>query len=70
MGGQLHSIQILRAAAAMSVVLFHLGESLAKNFGLFPANPFPAGSDGVDIFFVISGYLITRILIGEDGKGA
>lgn len=58
MGGQLHSIQILRAAAAMSVVLFHLGESLAKNFGLFPANPFPAGSDGVDIFFVISGFIM------------
>jgi hypothetical protein len=31
MGGQLHSIQILRAAAAMAVVLFHL-EICCPNF--------------------------------------
>ncbi|MDP3492148.1 MAG: acyltransferase [Hyphomonadaceae bacterium] len=58
MGAQLHSIQILRAAAAMAVVLFHLCDSLARNFGVFPSNPFPAGSDGVDIFFVISGFIM------------
>lgn len=41
----------LRAIAVMSVVLFHLG---------FPF--LPGGFLGVDIFFVISGYLITSII--------
>ena len=44
----------LRAIAVMSVVLHHL----IPNF-------FPGGFIGVDVFFVISGYLITGILIRE-----
>jgi peptidoglycan/LPS O-acetylase OafA/YrhL len=44
----------LRALAIVSVILFHV----------FPAT-FPAGFIGVDIFFVISGYLITSILLIE-----
>src|SRR5260221_12667245 len=42
----------LRAIAVTSVVLFHAG--------LFP---FDAGFVGVDIFFVISGYLIGGIIL-------
>ncbi|MDR2870423.1 MAG: acyltransferase, partial [Deferribacteraceae bacterium] len=41
-------IEGLRAVAVISVVLFHAGYSA-----------FPAGFIGVDIFFVISGFLIT-----------
>jgi peptidoglycan/LPS O-acetylase OafA/YrhL len=44
----------LRAVAVVPVVLYHAG------FGLFSG-----GYVGVDIFFVISGYLITSILLSE-----
>lgn len=44
----------LRAIAVGAVVVFHSAAALA-----------PGGYIGVDIFFVISGYLITRILIGD-----
>jgi peptidoglycan/LPS O-acetylase OafA/YrhL len=44
----------LRAVAVTLVVLFHIG------WGAFPA-----GYVGVDVFYVISGYLITGLLIRE-----
>uniref|UniRef100_A0AC35GB04 Acyltransferase 3 domain-containing protein n=1 Tax=Panagrolaimus sp. PS1159 TaxID=55785 RepID=A0AC35GB04_9BILA len=44
-------IQWLRAAAIFSVLLFHIWPKY-----------FPYGYLGVDIFFVISGYLMTKIL--------
>ncbi|MDO3720318.1 acyltransferase family protein [Marinobacter sp. chi1] len=44
----------LRALAVVPVVLFHAGFSL-----------FSGGYVGVDVFFVISGYLITTILLAE-----
>jgi len=43
----------LRALAVLSVLFYHVGLS------------FPGGFIGVDIFFVISGYLITSLLIKE-----
>lgn len=48
----------LRAIAVVPVILFHAGFSL-----------FSGGFVGVDIFFVISGYLITGILIAELERG-
>jgi len=52
-------IQGLRAIAVLSVVFYH-------------ANPawMPGGFAGVDIFFVISGFLIAGILLGEMERGA
>ncbi|MEI8402692.1 MAG: acyltransferase, partial [Alcaligenaceae bacterium] len=44
----------LRAVAVLAVVIFHA----------FPAW-LPGGFVGVDVFFVISGYLITGIIAGE-----
>jgi peptidoglycan/LPS O-acetylase OafA/YrhL len=49
----------LRAVAVIPVVLFHAG------FGLFSG-----GFVGVDIFFVISGYLITSIIVREMEGGS
>lgn len=48
----------LRAVAVLPVILFHAGFSA-----------FSGGYVGVDVFFVISGYLITSILIGELEQG-
>lgn len=44
----------LRAIAVISVVLFHLEGTLL-----------PGGFTGVDMFFVISGYLITKLIFNE-----
>ena len=51
---KLNNIQVLRAFAAVAVVVFHTGFAF----------PFmrPFGSFGVDVFFVISGYIMARIL--------
>lgn len=48
----------LRAVAVIPVILFHAGLDL-----------FGGGYIGVDVFFVISGYLITSIIIGELESG-
>jgi peptidoglycan/LPS O-acetylase OafA/YrhL len=48
----------LRALAVLPVILFHAGFSA-----------FSGGFVGVDIFFVISGYLITRIILDDIAKG-
>ncbi len=45
-------IDRLKALAIVPVVLYHAGLDSFKN-----------GFDGVDIFFVISGYLITSIIL-------
>ena len=48
----------LRAVAVVSVVAFHAFPKLL-----------PSGFVGVDVFFVISGYLITKLIVGEMAAG-
>ena len=48
----------LRAFAVVAVILFHL-----------EFDAFSGGFVGVDIFFVISGFLITRLILGQVETG-
>jgi peptidoglycan/LPS O-acetylase OafA/YrhL len=52
----LPAIDGLRAIAVLAVVAYHAGL------------PVPAGFVGVDVFFVISGYVITRMLAAEHAQ--
>jgi peptidoglycan/LPS O-acetylase OafA/YrhL len=52
-------IQGLRGVAVIAVILFH-----------FDIPPFSGGFIGVDIFFVISGYLMTGIILGRVEAGS
>ncbi len=53
-----HEIDGLRAVAVLPVIFFHAGFSL-----------FQGGYVGVDVFFVISGYLITSLILAEQTAG-
>ena len=53
-----NEIDGMRALAVVSVILFHTGFSFC-----------PGGYVGVDVFFVISGYLITSIILAEHEQG-
>jgi peptidoglycan/LPS O-acetylase OafA/YrhL len=53
-----HDITGLRAVAVCLVILFHLGFAWL-----------PGGYIGVDVFFVISGYLITGKIVHDIGQG-
>ena len=55
--GHRDDIQGLRALAVLLVVLGHAGVSFLKG-----------GYIGVDVFFVLSGFLITRLLLASAGK--
>ena len=53
----------LRAIAVLAVIVYHAPKITFQGFSLFEG-----GYLGVDIFFVISGYLITSIITREIKK--
>lgn len=53
----------IRAIAVVAVVLYH------AEFVIAGSNPFEGGFIGVDVFFVISGYLITSIILSDLIRG-
>jgi exopolysaccharide production protein ExoZ len=59
MAGQakLQSLQALRGLAALSVVVFHVGQRFGDGVWI--------GAAGVDVFFVVSGFVIWTVAAGE-----
>ncbi|BDA85563.1 exopolysaccharide production protein ExoZ [Aureimonas sp. SA4125] len=55
----INSLQYLRGVAAMLVVAFHAAEYMSRVSNSPVGFPFTAGVAGVDVFFVISGFVIT-----------
>src|SRR4051812_43040807 len=53
-GGRVAGLDGLRTAAVVLVIVYHVEPDLV-----------PGGSVGVDVFFTISGFVITRLLVRE-----
>lgn len=61
---QLKGLNGIRAIAAMAVVIFHIGVEL-KSFGFAETTHTDLGGFGVSMFFALSGFLITYLLLIE-----
>ena len=67
---KLHSLEILRAIAAVAVVLFHTSRHYSIKGATFLGGWFDAGFFGVDIFFVLSGFVIYYTSYSKIGASA
>lgn len=64
-------INSLRAIAVISVIFFHFFYNIGEEYSFtipflsdyFSFSIFQAGYLGVDIFFVVSGFLMTKIIV-------
>lgn len=64
------SIQVSRGIAAMLVVLVHLSNVERKDFQSHLTSIFQFGNLGVDLFFVISGTVISAVTVGKFANAA
>jgi exopolysaccharide production protein ExoZ len=63
------SLEMIRALAALSVVFFHTQIIFTARTGIVPfGGLFGAGSRGVDLFFVLSGFIIAFVHAGDLGR--
>ena len=60
-GGRVRRLDGVRGAAVLLVVVYH-ASYLTAGWG---PRLLPGGFVGVDLFFVLSGYLITRLLLAQ-----
>lgn len=68
-GGKLETLEALRGIAALLVVLYHLQDIFSARLGVLPfAGVFGAGDRGVDLFFVLSGFIISFNHARDVGK--
>ncbi len=58
----LFAVQYLRAAAALAVVFFHMSVLSQETWALDPERIDHVGAAGVDLFFVISGFIMAMIV--------
>ncbi|MCY0146500.1 acyltransferase [Hoeflea sp. G2-23] len=63
----LFAVQYLRAAAALAVVFYHVSALSQETWGLDPERVDHVGAAGVDLFFVISGFIMAMI-VGRPGR--
>jgi peptidoglycan/LPS O-acetylase OafA/YrhL len=63
------SLEMIRALAALAVVFFHTQIIFTGRTGIVPfGGVFGAGSRGVDLFFVLSGFIIAYVHAGDLGQ--
>ena len=67
----LPALEGLRGVAVLLVMLYHFAGSISTlGFPVADRLPFRLGWAGVDVFFTLSGFLITSILLDSKGKTA
>ncbi len=67
--GRIQSLQVLRAVAALLVVMFHTQATFAAKTGFMPfGGVFRGGGRGVDLFFVLSGFIVTYLHAADWGQ--
>lgn len=63
------SVQVCRGLAAVLVILAHLDNVESKYFSTRMMSNFQYGVSGVDLFFIISGFVISLVTVGKFGGG-